>query len=157
MKSRLFTFFLSFISFFSYANGAKEDFELIVLLSDSSTITCDFAKAPQMTLTKNRIVLENTNGETFRWEFDEVLSWSFGELDIVNDVTTQQPHIALSNNHVCVSGKPNTLITICDIGGNVMVRKYLEPNRETHICLTELKRGIYILKAGTAVMKFSTQ
>lgn len=155
MRKLLFT--IAFAVFGLCANAATcgDDYELIILLSDSSTVTCDFTKTPQMSFSDNQIVLEQVAGEAQRWEFDEVLSWSFGIVSAVNDAEQANENtLAITDNAIQARGKADSQLTVCDMQGKVLRRINADAEGKASVNISEFAPAVYIVHFGKNSVKF---
>lgn len=146
------------LGFSAHASTCSDDYELIILLSDSTTVTCDFTHAPQMSFADNQIILEQTSGEAQRWEFDEVLSWSFGTVSGIKaeeNIPSAKPSIYVNDLAIVASGASYMLLTVYDLEGNRLSAMRADAQGKVAIDLTDLPSAIYIVKFGTATLKFS--
>ena len=54
---------------------------LLIHLKDSTVIVCSLAKEPQMSFGKKTITLSSLAGTVGQWNFTDVESWSFGDIE----------------------------------------------------------------------------
>ncbi|MBO4564067.1 MAG: T9SS type A sorting domain-containing protein [Bacteroidaceae bacterium] len=127
---------------------------LVLLLTDSTKVVCSLTKEPKMVFGDKTLTLTSIDGAVGEWNFTDVASWSFAEVQDVDDAIKEikSDRIEINGNRLMVSGtKP---ITVYDLSGRERTPKLTTKDDCTSVDLSGFTKGTYLLKVGKNTMKF---
>lgn len=136
--------------------ASADNLAVNVLLTDGTTVTCNFAEKPQMTFDGSDIVLSSEKGNVGKWEFSGVTSWSFIEvkdLDNVNDINNT-PSIVINGDEIVVNNLQGSSVSVFDVSGKLVLMQNANENGIAAISINGLRNGVYVLRAGNNSIKF---
>ncbi len=137
------------------AQEANNKLVLKILLTNGTTVNCDFDSQPKMTFGKNTITLMAQGVEAKEWEFTTVQSWSFEKSTAIRLISVDQlPYIEVDGNRIIAYAQPQTLLTLFDINGRQIERHVIGHDGEISVSLKSLTKGVYIVNVGTTSLKF---
>lgn len=106
-----------------------DDVSLVISLENGTTVTCSFAKKPQMTFTESTLTLTTTEGAVGSWQFTEVDSWHFTQADPSGIKDTQVGNaISISNGEIRVNS--NEYVCIYDLSGKTIKTQHVTAGSE---------------------------
>lgn len=126
---------------------------LVIHLKDSTQIVCSLNKEPKMTLGENTITLTTLDGAVGEWNFSNVMSWTFDEVqvdDAIKEVNADK--IELNGNQIAISGSKS--IAVYDLSGRLRTPRLTKKDNTTSVDLNGFTKGTYLLKVGKNTMKF---
>lgn len=135
--------------------ASAENLAVKVLLTDGTTVTCNFAEKPQMTFEGSDIVLASEKGNVGKWEFTGVTSWSFIEVNSnsVNDVNNNAS-VVIYGDEIVANGMQGSSVTVFGVNGQVILTQNADENGTVSFSINGFRSGVYILKAGSNSIKF---
>ena len=133
---------------------------LLIHLTDSTEIVCSLAKEPTMTFEDKTITLSSIEGTVGQWDFSDVESWNFAEVedvDAVNPVNVEKACIRIEGGRITITGVKDDKIAVYDAGGRLSTPVPDSADGQISISINGLPKGTYILKAGNSSIKFLVQ
>lgn len=144
------------LSVLTATKAAADDMTLVVSLEDGSSVTCSFAKKPQMTFADNTLTLTTADGVAGSWEFTAVDSWSFSANDPSGIESTKAgTAIAIRDGRITVSGTQS--VTVYNLAGKAVKTSTLSNGNEQVVTVDNLPAGVYVLQVGKQSVKFSVK
>ena len=136
------------------------DLSLLIHLTDSTEIVCSLAKEPTMTFGNKTITLSSKEGTVGQWDFSDVESWNFAEVedaDAVNPVYAEKARIRIEGGRITIAGVNADKIAVYDAGGRSLTPVPNSADGQISISIDGLPKGTYLLKAGNSSIKFLVQ
>ena len=127
---------------------------LVILLTDSTKVVCSLNKEPKMVFGEKTLTLTSLDGSVGEWNFTDVASWSFAEVQDVDDAIKdiKSDRIEINGNRLLVSGtKP---VAVYDLSGRLRTTRITTKDNSTSVDLSDFTKGTYLLKVGKSTMKF---
>lgn len=153
MKSRLFPlimFAMLGIPGITFASPLS----LLIHLADGTDIVCALDREPQMLFGKKTITLTSLTGTVGQWDFVDVESWFFSDVedpDAIDNVKEGNARIRIDNGHIFIASRQ---VAIYDINGRLVTPSPGTVDGITTIGLNGFAKGTYLLKTGNTCVKF---
>ena len=133
---------------------------LLIHLTDSTEIVCSLAKEPTMTFGNKTITLSSIEGTVGQWDFSDVESWNFAEVDdpdAVIPINVEKARIWIEGGRITIAGVKADKIAVYDAGGRSSISVPDSTDNQISISIDGLPKGTYLLKAGNSSIKFLVQ
>jgi len=134
---------------------------LHIRLANGTDIVYNLAVEPQMTFGDKTITLTSGEGVVGRWDFTDVESWNFSDideddLDAVGAERSDDVRIRIEGGTVTVAGGKAGKVAVYDMGGRlVAVSSAADAGASAEsVSVGGLARGTYVLRAGNSSAKF---
>ena len=134
---------------------------LHIRLANGTDIVYNLAGEPQMTFGDKTITLTSGEGVVGRWDFTDVESWNFSDideddLDAVGAERSDDVRIRIEGGTVTVAGSKAGRIAVYDMGGRlVAVSSAADAGASFEsVSVGGLAIGTYVLRAGNSSAKF---
>ncbi len=133
---------------------------LLIHLTDSTEIVCSLAKEPTMTFGDKTITLSSIEGTVGQWDFSDVVSWNFADVedgDAVIPINAEKARIWIEGGRLTIAGVSAEKIAVYDAGGRSSIPVPDNADGQISININGLPKGTYLLKAGNSSIKFLVQ
>ena len=133
---------------------------LLIHLTDSTEIVCSLAKEPTMTFGDKTITLSSIEGTVGQWDFSDVVSWNFADVedgDAVIPINAEKARIWIEGGRLTIAGVSAEKIAVYDAGGRSSTPVPDIADGQIVININGLPKGTYLLKAGNSSIKFLVQ
>ena len=133
---------------------------LLIHLTDSTEIVCSLAKEPTMTFGDKTITLSSIEGTVGQWDFSDVVSWNFADVedgDAVIPINAEKARIWIEGGRLTIAGVSAEKIAVYDAGGRSSIPVPDNADGQISININGLPKGTYLLKAGNSSFKFLVQ
>lgn len=127
---------------------------LIIHLADGSDVVYNLSDEPQMSFGKNTITLSTHEGTVKQWNFTDVESWYFDNVedpDAINEAKTEKNQIKIEEGKLITNAKN---VAIYDTNGRQVKISYFIAEKSSGINLNGLSNGTYLLKLDNSCIKF---
>lgn len=133
---------------------AAGEYALQIFLSDDSTITCEFAKQPQLSFSNGTMTLTTSDSTIGSWEFSKVKKWNFvdAETVAVKSLEAEKPLLTIQENAITISTQKQEKANLYDTSGKLY--QSISVKGQAQIPLSKLPAGVYILKVASSSTKF---
>lgn len=139
----LFYFFHSFISF---AEDTRTT--LVILANDGTKVAYSLYDKPKITFTKTEMVISTLSVEV-RYKLENMSKFSYGgvELSSLTDIKTNNHPFKLDGESLLFPFlKSNSIVAIYNLNGNLIFNKITENEGQYTFPLSNLIKGVYIVK-----------
>lgn len=140
----------------SAPKASADEATLVLDLEDGTSLSCSFAKKPQMTFADGTLTLTSSEGAVGSWEFAAVDSWHFAAADPSGIRQTAAGRtLAIRDGRVYIYGEQQA--RLYDLSGKA-VEAGVRQEGEARVLATEhLPAGVYVLTVGKQGMKFTVK
>ena len=113
-----------------------------------------------MTFANKTITLSSVEGTVGQWDFSDVESWNFAEVedpDAVIPINAEKALIRIEGGRITIAGIKADKIAVYDAGGRSSTPVPESADGQICIKIDGLPKGTYLLKAGNSSIKFLVQ
>ena len=128
---------------------------LLIHLSDSTVVVCSLAREPQLTFGEKTITLSSQEGTVGQWEFADVDSWTFADIeDRIAGTKGERPQVRITQDRLTITGREGLRVAVYDMNGRQRTPALTTSGNTTSLSLGGLTKGAYLLKVGNSSVKF---
>ncbi|MBO4802339.1 MAG: T9SS type A sorting domain-containing protein [Bacteroidaceae bacterium] len=137
--------------------GCLPDFagtSLQIHLTDGTEVVCSLDKEPRMEFSENTITLSALEGRVGQWDFTDVESWSFVEVDAIDAIPQKKDQIKIEKGKLTIVCSSADKVAVYDLSGRRVNPSLRTVGHTTTVGLNGFTAGTYVLRVGGSSIKF---
>ena len=107
-----------------------------------------------MEFSENTITLSALEGRVGQWDFTDVESWSFVEVDAIDAIPQKKDQIKIEKGKLTIVCSSADKVAVYDLSGRRVNPSLRTVGHTTTVGLNGFTAGTYVLRVGGSSMKF---
>lgn len=153
--NRLATLLAIFLIFLPLSLASQEKNTFVIYAKDGTKTSYALNEQPKLSFTETHLVI-TTNGIEVNYDLDnmEKFTYEYSESSNVTDLRTDNPIIKLDGENLLLSALPaNSSISIYSSNGTLVFQKDIRQAGKYAFPLSNLEKGVYIIKTNSLTHK----